>query len=529
MTENTTPAENSSEQKFNSKVSINMLTNIVRTLLMALFGFLMVPYYIDSLGLAAYAIIPLATSIVAYILAVTDSLGDAFARFIAVSIQHGEFDEANRNYSTASIGLLRIILMATPICILVSILSPYIFQVGDTAFFEVQTFFVMVLLSSLAMSYSAGMDSVFVGYNRLYATYISKTVYIVLQVGIVLAWFFLFGPSLWSIGMSYVVATTVMLVMMFLWKRRICPDIRLSRRSYSPEHMKDMGALGLWTTVSELGILMFIQASLVLSNIYLGAESQGEFSIVANMISMINTATTSITVVFVPLAYRKYAEEDYEGLVKVVNLFTKFVGLVMVFPIAFILVFMEQIIGLWLGDGYEAIYDLLMVMLPVQVAVTTVRVLMNVPLVYLKMETVAKITLVIGLFNVAITFLSLNFTDLGLIGISMCWVISMLMIKVGFYPIYAARITGQKLRCYYIPLVYSHVLFLVTVTIMYVLNMYFTMPMSWLAVLSSFFIGFMVYVVASLKVMFDKEEKTMILDYFPGFVKRYIGRYLGVD
>ena len=47
---------------FSSRVSINVSVNIIRTIVMALTGFLMVPYYIGSLGMATYAIIALITS-----------------------------------------------------------------------------------------------------------------------------------------------------------------------------------------------------------------------------------------------------------------------------------------------------------------------------------------------------------------------------------------------------------------------------------------------------------------------------------
>ena len=65
---------------FSSRVSINVSVNIIRTIVMALTGFLMVPYYIGSLGMATYAIIPLITSVTTYFLAMSDSLADAFTQ-----------------------------------------------------------------------------------------------------------------------------------------------------------------------------------------------------------------------------------------------------------------------------------------------------------------------------------------------------------------------------------------------------------------------------------------------------------------
>ena len=84
---------------FSSRVSINVSVNIIRTIVMALTGFLMVPYYIGSLGMATYAIIPLITSVTTYFLAMSDSLADAFTRYTAISVQNGDSDAVNRTFT----------------------------------------------------------------------------------------------------------------------------------------------------------------------------------------------------------------------------------------------------------------------------------------------------------------------------------------------------------------------------------------------------------------------------------------------
>ena len=83
-------AEKESEKKFFSKVSLNMVTNVTRVVVMALVGFLMVPYYIDQFGIATYAILPLATSITSYVLVASESLADSFTRYMIMAIHKGD-------------------------------------------------------------------------------------------------------------------------------------------------------------------------------------------------------------------------------------------------------------------------------------------------------------------------------------------------------------------------------------------------------------------------------------------------------
>ena len=121
------------EDQFSSKVSYNMAINILRTVVMALFGFLMVPYYIDQFGLATYAILPLATSISSYVLAITDPLGDAFARYTSIAIQKNDMGLANRTYSSSMFGMMRCMAVLIPLVVLISLASPYVFNVAGSA------------------------------------------------------------------------------------------------------------------------------------------------------------------------------------------------------------------------------------------------------------------------------------------------------------------------------------------------------------------------------------------------------------
>ncbi|MBR1974007.1 MAG: hypothetical protein IKA33_04995, partial [Candidatus Methanomethylophilaceae archaeon] len=99
-----------SDRAFSSKVSLNVLTNVVRTVVMAIVGFMMVPYYIGEFGMAAYAIIPLITTVTTYFLAMSDSLASAFTRYTAVAVGEGDMDAVNRTFTSSVVGMAKCIL-----------------------------------------------------------------------------------------------------------------------------------------------------------------------------------------------------------------------------------------------------------------------------------------------------------------------------------------------------------------------------------------------------------------------------------
>lgn len=62
----------------------NISMNIIFFLINILIGIYLVPYYIEKLGVASYALIPLATSIISYVGLVTDSLSTSVSSVMTI-------------------------------------------------------------------------------------------------------------------------------------------------------------------------------------------------------------------------------------------------------------------------------------------------------------------------------------------------------------------------------------------------------------------------------------------------------------
>lgn len=509
-----------SDRAFSSKVSLNVLTNVVRTVVMAIVGFMMVPYYIGEFGMAAYAIIPLITTVTTYFLAMSDSLASAFTRYTAVAVGEGDMDAVNRTFTSSVVGMAKCILLMMPLVLLISIASPHVFDTGGSDSLDVQLAFFMIMVSSLMISFSACMGSVFMAYNRMYITFLGRIVHCVLQVGLVIAFFFVEGPSLAFIGVSYIVASVVFLGIMVVNLRRVCLTLVFSRKYYDPELLKKMSGLGVWAIVSQMGSLLFIQASMIVVNLMIGSLAQGTFAIAANMISMVNTACTSVAIAATPLVYRSYAQGDIEHMISVLKVFTKFSGVMMAFPLVYIIVFAPQVIGVWLGPGYEDTYPLLYIMLPVEVAVCTSNALVNVPVVYEKLRPVAIATIAFGILNVAFTMAILEFTDLGVLGACVSWAISMALLKLLFYPLYTSRLIVGDRRLFSRPMLWSYMSFGVLLILGILLTEVFILPTTWGAVIISALGGMVVYALFVIRFMFSREERGVMKSFLPGFVQK---------
>ena len=507
---------------FSSKVSHNMVSNIVRTVLMALIGLLMVPYYLDEFGLATYAILPLATTVTNYFIIISDSIANAFSRYMVIAIQNKDVEGTNRVFTTSVIGLGKCMALMLLFSVVISVAAPYIFQTGESSRVDVQSMFFMIMAASMAISFSASLGSVYMAYNKLYITYWSRAVQTLSQVVLVVGFFLAFGPSLPLIGVSYVVSAVIMFVMMAVPLKRVCSTLSFSYRLYDKNLLRSMGTLGIWSTLSEMGNLLFIQASMIVVNMMLGSHIQGTFSIAANVIMMIHTACTAVAASSVPLIYRNYANKDSEGMVRTLHFFSKFIGITMAFPIAFLLMFMPQVIEVWLGSGYEDLYPLLWIMVPIEVTVCAVSAYLQVPIAYMQVRPVAAATIVTGLINILGAILVILFTDYGVLGVCIVWSASMLLLKVGFFPTYCSRLTKSSIVGMLKPIVLSNAVFVMLLGVFYAVTEFYTLPSTWLAILLLFFIGFVLFFIVSLRFLYSRDEKTMIVSFLPGFVQRFI-------
>ena len=100
------------DRSFWARTPLNAAMNITRTVVMALIGVFLVPFYIDNLGLATYGIIPLATTMTSYVMIIADSLESACSRYSTLAINRSS--DASKELSTGFFGILRTCIVLIP-------------------------------------------------------------------------------------------------------------------------------------------------------------------------------------------------------------------------------------------------------------------------------------------------------------------------------------------------------------------------------------------------------------------------------
>lgn len=514
------------EKDFTKRFTPNLIMNLLALLISALVGLLLVPYFIDELGIAAYGIVPIATSVTGYVTLASDSIVNSVYRYLAVAIQNDQIDDAKKTYNTAVLGLLKIVIALIPVVLVVSYISPYIFDISGSTSRDVRLLFLGVLGSVLIITWSNIFTTVLMSKNRLDLQGTVKIIQLLTQVGLIVLLFNIGEPSLVNIGIAYFVAAIVFAVVCYAMAKRISPELRMERDRYSPEHFREICGVGGWNLINTIGNLLFIQMSLMLANVFYGSASGGEFSIVASMVSIIVALSATITNVFTPITYHNYSNGLYDSMNRMCRSAVKVVGMFVAPVLAFICVFSPQILTLWVGKSFADLSGLVWIMLIFMVGFEAIAPVYPIALARLKVRVPAITTVIFGLMNIVLAIAFYYLTDWGLEGIAVAWAASMLAKNCIFFPWYHAKITGLDGTAFHRSLLYGYAGMLGSLAMYMAVDYLFEIPANILILLIVAFLVFVVYIVLIMKFFLNQEEKSLVRATIPGQLAKIIPNWI---
>lgn len=507
-------------EKFVQRTFSNMATEVAYVLVATLNGIFMVPFFKAELGLAAYAIIPLATSVTGYVTIMSDSFSEAVNRYFIISLRKGDTDDSLLTYNTSIRAMLKLCAIIMPIMALVAFASPYVFNIGDSSRTDVQLMFLLTLWSTMVFALGTCFNNTFVAENKMSLINALRITYLLSQILIILVLFTLDSPSLVHIGTAYMVAAILYTSLSFILMRRNYLFLRFRPGMNDSRRLRSIGNLGTWAIVNKLGGMFFLQASLIIVNLFIGVEAEGHFSFVVTMVSMVGTTCMMFSNVFSPHYYDSYASDNMVRMANIARVGVSFTGMIIAMPLAFVCVFSSQILTAWVGSSEAFLSDIVWVMFSILILHYSLYVLNPISTVALKARPAALQVLFCGIINIVLALIVVMFTDWGLMGVALSWVVSMLIRSILAFPVLNARILKTSLKNILIPQWKSAGLFVISVIVLWSFSRLFTMPSSLFVIAVSFLLLFAVYLVIAINVMFNKDEKQELLRFMPANISK---------
>jgi membrane protein EpsK len=267
----------------------------------------------------------------------------------------------------------------------------------------------------------------------------------------VVAMVFLFwaiGPSLVAAGMSFVVATVLaLLVSIVLWVREQ-PRVQIRAALFSWSIFHKMSQTSQWTILNQVGSILFLAIDLVVVNVVLGAEVAGLYGTVVVWATFLRALGVALSGVITPVALRRMAVAGVKGLVSPISRSIRLMGLAMALPVGLVCGLAAPILNVWLGPEFTRMAPVMIALtfhLTLNVAVTP---LFAVQLAADRVRVPGLVTLFMGLVNAIVAFAVAGVDGRGL-GVALAGATVLTVKNALFTPLYAARITSERVSTYW--------------------------------------------------------------------------------
>lgn len=511
--------------KFSKRLSGNLITNIVVLILNTCIGLFMTPFFLDTLGEVAYGIIPLATSVTSYVTLIVSSLNSSVSRYLMIDLRRGDFNAAQTTFNTAFFGVLAFVIIILPIAVLIAFLSPIIFNIGTLNSTDVIFLFFLVLVSSLITVIAGNFMVTLQSYNRLDLRNIVTIVQQIVQVGLLISLFAIVNPRLPFVGVAYISASILSLILASIFSKSVCKELKVSKRSFSKARAKDIGLMSMWTMVANIGTMLRVNTALVLVNLFCGAVVAAQYSIAYTGQTLCLSIVSTITTIFIPMIYTYAGVDDKKGLVDFISLAVKCSCLFMGVVLGVAFVYLPDVLAIWVGGEYSSLAFLAALLMLPSIVHAGYSCIVPISSAYLKVREVAIMVCSFGIFALFLYILFLIVFDLGVYGVALSMLIIAIIGEGFIIPRYVAAILKANQWSFITPMIPGIIMFVVALILSSIVK--FLIPLS--SILNLLFGGTVVlvlYIFICTTILLNKKEKGMIRACIPKSLEKYVPQWI---
>ncbi|KKH29342.1 lipopolysaccharide biosynthesis protein [Methanosarcina mazei] len=428
------------QETFSKQVPKNLFANILYFILNVIIGLFLVPFFIDSLGVASYALVPLATSLTSYVNLVVQSLNTSVSRYLTIDLQRKEFKKANITFNTALFGTLGIIVLILPFVVLISYYAPSFFDIPTSQENAARILFLGVISSFLLRAWGSNFGVSLFAYNRLDLQNLVNAVNILVQVGLIILLFRLYSPNLVYIGLAYLIGAAAALILTIFFSRKINPHLKVNIKDFRRSKVNEITEMGGWVVINQIGSLLFLQIDLIVVNKLFGTVAGGEYSVVLTWSMMLRTIAGMLVGVLTPVILTYYAKEKIDELINISKSTVKLIGLAMALPIGYICGFAPQLLTLWVGPEFAKLSLLMVLMLSHLVINLPVMPLFAINVAYNKVRIPGIVTFLMGIGNFLLAIMIPYLTGWNYYGVALAGAIMLTLKNAFFTPWYATKV-----------------------------------------------------------------------------------------
>ena len=500
----------------------NIIWSIVAILVNTAINFCVVPYVSENVGVEAYGFVTLANTLITYIDVISVALNSFASRYIAMAYHEKNFEKARKYYSSIFIAniILSVIFLVLGTVIILNLQN--VINVSLGLEHDVKILFFIVLGRYICTLLRNAFDvSTFIK-NRLDLTEKLRAFSYIIQAIILLVTCVSMKPHVWYVGIASFVAALIMLLVQYVFTKRLTHELKVKTLDFSVKCIKDFLVNGIWNAINNIGNLLNSGLDLLITNKMLTELLMGMVSVSKTLGSLCYTLVVAISSSFRPKQLEAYSHKDKEKLIELLKNSMLITGTVCAIILAGFNACGEDFLHLWLpSQNHEILFQLAMITLMSDILIGVVNPLYYVFTLTKKLKVPCLITIIMGILNITGMYALIKYTDLGVYAVVLT---TMVLNCVHFIdtPLYASYCLNIKMITFY-PVIILHfintaVLFLWTSLI----NCYWPNVYSWAMLLVKVIFSGITEMIIVVVLMTTTEQKKQLLKILGKYVKRKV-------
>lgn len=388
----------------NKRLAINMVTNIVSYSSTLLISFVLTPYLINVLGREAYSFYPIANNIISYMAILTNALNTMASRYITIEITKKHSAKANAYFSSV---FFANVFISVPIAILmfaIILFANRVLSIPVNILGSVRLLFSFTFSSMLINLISSVFGVATFATNRIDLRSLRELVMSIVRLILLYLLYRFFKPTIAYVGLVALLVALLNLIFQATYTKILLPQIHVKRTNFKWNYVWEIVTSGLWNSLDSLGNILLVSTSLLLANIFYGADQAGQYAIVQTVPNFINGVISMLVGVFYPVIMIRFAENDTVGLLREVTSSQRIVGWLTTSVIGCFIGLSADFFNLWVpGEDTHSLVLLSTITIIPHILIGCVWTLSNLNIVMNKIKIPAIYLLASGLVNMVLT------------------------------------------------------------------------------------------------------------------------------
>lgn len=301
-----------SASKDQRQTRVNFYTNMIALLANVGVGLYYTPYLVDTLGLAAYGVLPLALIVNQYITIATSTLTHSYTRFYSVALQRTEYENASKSISTSMYVVAIICVCLVPVGLWIVRDADRLFTIPPELLAGARRLFVFTILSLFVSLFSSLLNVTLYAVNRLDLMNWIKIFRTVFKLAAVVLFFRYAGVDIAYVGLSgLLVEVAVLLASIWLFVNKKPSGVVLGLKYFDKAYLYAILGMSVWVLLQLGGDTLLYRTDALIVNRYWGVIASGVLGAITEIGNYIMVAIGVVGGLFGPLILIAYSKGDH--------------------------------------------------------------------------------------------------------------------------------------------------------------------------------------------------------------------------